>query len=294
MPSKRTLPENSFHIDDMLARILSDTRYSARRDNWLWCFLVSIKVAKYDRHRMGGDMRECMAFSIKDSNINVAKIKKAERDFLIPDNQLSWITESRRQHEWIERKILNSIGDGFDAPPTLRGRDLLIATIDCWDVDKEEKLKYCAELERQWDEQKDIDKKLEWIKESEDRTCRLLSDWLRKHHKERLPFQRFPSCHEDLLLYFDKLEMTNMEKAFCIATVRKLWRQELRREKNGNKKQCNLTLTNKATKRLEKFCKKYELPRNRIIEILLQMEDLKGAYLKSGIQALREQPINSE
>lgn len=78
-----------------------------------------------------------------------------------------------------------------------------------------------------------------------------------------------------------------MERAHCIATIRRLWRQKLRRKDAKGKKQYNFILSDKAIKRLDRFSKDHEISRARVLEILLLMEDEKDLYLKEQIRVLR-------
>ncbi|MGI0737706.1 hypothetical protein ACRCPM_31365, partial [Pseudomonas aeruginosa] len=93
--------------------------------------------------------------------------------------------------------------------------------------------------------------------------------------------------HQRLLQTLDTFTWPPLERAHCIATVRRLWRQKLRRQEAKGRKQYNFILSDKAIKRLDRFSKNLEPSRARILEILLQMEDEKDLYLKEQIRVLR-------
>ncbi|MCY1556671.1 hypothetical protein D9M68_934400 [compost metagenome] len=52
------------------------------------------------------------------------------------------------------------------------------------------------------------------------------------------------------------------------------------------KKQYNFIMSEKAIKRLDKLAEKHDLKRTQVLEILLQMEEEKGAYIPKKLNPL--------
>ncbi|HGP0110167.1 TPA: hypothetical protein ACLESZ_001215, partial [Pseudomonas aeruginosa] len=110
---------------------------------------------------------------------------------------------------------------------------------------------------------------------------------LSKHLSNQVFPNACPESHQSLLQALDTFRWSTIERAHCIATVRRLWRQKIRRKDAKGKKQYNFILSDKAIKRLDRFSKDHEISRARVLEILLQMEDQKDLYLKEQIRVLR-------
>ncbi|HCL4007339.1 hypothetical protein QOT89_27445 [Pseudomonas aeruginosa] len=164
----------------------------------------------------------------------------------------------------------------------------MIATIDCAESPAREKTSFLATLKRAWDEQQPLDQQLDWIKEGDEReACSHVWEWLSKNLSNQVFPNARPESHQRLLQALDTFRWSTIERAHCIATVRRLWRQKIRRKDAKGKKQYNFILSDKAIKRLDRFSKDHEISRARVLEILLQMEDEKDLYLKEQIRVLR-------
>lgn len=287
MVSKRNTSP-SFCVEDRLSKLIGDRPWSARWDNWLWLYLPYIRVARYDwRVVDGASMRDLMADSIERAGVTSRDILEAENRFLVPDDDLHWITDCKRQHEWIKNKITQLSNVHFSIPESFVGRDYVLAMIDCWDVSA--KSFSITNLQRDWIDQLKQDKQLDWIKERDEReACGYIWDWLRRNQIERTFMRIEPVGHQSMLMFLDICGLSNIEKKHCIASARKLWRQDIRRNSDTGKDQLNVTLSKKAIGRLDKFCKKHELSRAKVLEVLLMMEEEKGLYIAERLRILRE------
>lgn len=277
----------AFHVQDRLSKLLGDRPWSSRWDNWLWLYLSQIGVARYDWKVVNGaSMRDVMADSIERDGIGSSAILEAEKRFLLPDSELKWITDCERQHEWIKNKILLQADARFRIPESFIGRAHVLAMIDCWELPF--KSFTMKGIQQDWSEQLRQDKQLDWIKEKDEReACAYIWNWLRKHKLDRTFMRNEPVDHQSMLIFLDASGLTDIEKKHCIAAARKLWRQDIRRNENPGKSQLNVTLTDRAIKRLDKLCKKYEVKRPQILEILLMMEEEKGLYIEERMRVLR-------
>ncbi|MBB4864032.1 hypothetical protein HNP46_002892 [Pseudomonas nitritireducens] len=283
---------SSFKVDDQLSKILGDKNYSRRRDIWLWCFLDGDKISRYDRMKLNfAYMRDDMADAIYDAGVEPGYIHGAQNDLMLPDEQLAWISSEPRQLAWLKVRINSYREYLFNCPPAVTGRDEVIAMVDCLRDPDVSKAGYVQQLKRAWDEQVRKDKILDWIKsenaEGEEEACGQVWSQLNKHHSIHLLIESKPSDLNSLLRVLDGIPATDTEKAFYVSAARKAWGQVKRRRKSDGKSQYNFTLTDRARKRLDALCDKYEIKRPQVIEILLLMEEEKGLYLEERMRILR-------
>lgn len=275
-------------INDKLSKILGDYSRDPRRDNWLWLYLSSIRVAQYNYMVLDKrTMRDTIANTILSANLNPQALLDSARIHLIPKSLLTWITDSERQHEWIKSKLFNMNSHHYQIPHTLDGREHILAIIDT--LDAEFKLGVTEKLKKDWLEQTRKDKQLDWIKEEDEReACTYIWAWMQKNQPFLIEGYSEPLDHQSALAFFDSVHMTELEKKLCITSARRAWRQMIRRSIQNEKKQQNFLLTKRAIERLDELSKKYELPRTQIIEILLMMEHEKELYIEERIRILRK------
>ena len=288
MTQRRRPPTSGFFVEDSLSVLLKEKSLDRRRDIWLWFYLALRDTAVYHPENITpATMRDRIAESIEEFGVTRDQVRGHQNYLLIPEKHFSWISESERQLSWIKRKLTREIVDERINSPTLSERDLLIATIDCAESPPREKTSFLANLKRAWDEQQQLDQQWDWIKERSERdACLHIWEWLSKHLSIQVFPNPRPESHQRLLQALDTFTWSAIERAHCIATVRRLWRQKIRRQEAKGKKQYNFILSDKAIKRLDRFCKDHELSRPRVLEILLQMEGEKDLYLKEQIRVL--------
>ncbi|MFS2122617.1 hypothetical protein ACCC94_01690 [Pseudomonas sp. Pseusp97] len=289
MARRRSPLKPGFFAEDTLSNLLKEKSVDRRRDIWLWFYLALRDTAVYHPENIiPATMRDRMAESIEKFGVTTDLLGGNQNYLLIPEKHFSWISESERQLSWIKRRLPREMADERIYSPALSERELLIATIDCAESPAREKTSFLATLKRAWDEQQQLDHQLDWIKEGDEReACLHVWDWLSKHLSDQVFPNPRPESHQRLLQALDTFTWSTIERAHCIATVRRLWRQKLRRQEAKGKKQYNFILSDKAIKRLDRFSKDNELSRARVLEILLQMEEEKDLYLKEQIRVLR-------
>lgn len=289
MTQRRRPPTSGFFVEDSLSVLLKEKSLDRRRDIWLWFYLALRDTAVYHPENITpATMRDRIAESIEKFGVTRDQVRGHQNYLLIPEKHFSWISESERQLSWIKRRLPREMADERIYSPALSERDQLIASIDCAESPQREKTSLLANLKRAWGEQQQLDEQLDWIKEGDEReACLHVWEWLSKHLSTQVFPNPRPESHQRLLITLDSFTWRAMERAHCITTVRRLWRQKLRRKNAKGKKQYNFILSDKAIKRLDRFSKDHELSRARVLEILLQMEDEKDLYLKEQIRVLR-------
>lgn len=219
-----------------------------------------------------------------------SEIEQQKMLMLLPDKSLEWVTQSKRQHNWICRRIIEK-GNYFpiDLPPNLTGRDLAISTIDIWATNQQSKYTEVLELSSAWTVQEKADQAFQWFYgKDEEKKCELAWRVLDKKFPNLATTNNQFKNHEELLSFIDRNPPSDSDVELFIKSVKSQWSQKKYREKQTGKKQYNFILSDKAIKRLNKLADKYDMKRAQILEILLQMEDEKGIYIPERIKILMD------
>lgn len=209
---------------------------------------------------------------------------------LLPDKNLEWVTQSKRQHDWIYRRIIEKSNYfPIDLPPNLTGRDLAISIIDIWPTNQQSKYTEVLELSSAWTAQEKADRAFQWFYDKdEEKKCELAWRVLGKKFPNITTTNNQFKNHEELLSFIDRNPPGDSDLELFIKIVKNQWSQKKYREKQTGKKQYNFILSDKAIKRLNKLADKYDMKRAQILEILLQMEDEKGIYIPERIKILMD------
>ncbi|WP_350599197.1 hypothetical protein [Pseudomonas sp. 65/3-MNA-CIBAN-0223] len=279
------------HRNDMLARILDDTNQNRRHDIWLWFQLKAQKIL------LGGEinypgMHYSMNEAIFKNPILSEKLKQREIEQLLPEKYISWIKEENRQVIWLRSKIRNDIM--HPPEPGLTGKDSLVASIDLWNININEKGHFLGGLERDWNEHSKGDKQYKWFSDDAQK-CIYAGNLIKKDFpmigfssiklSDYLPIQ----CYEDLLIFFDNCKLHLDEKNAFIEKVKRKWPGKQYRDNMVGKKQYNFILSDQAIARLDKLSDTYELSRAKILDILLKMEDEQNRYIPERIKLLKDE-----
>ncbi|WP_449100306.1 hypothetical protein [Pseudomonas veronii] len=277
----------AIQLDDHLARVLGETKYNNRHDIWLWLHLTSNGVQFPPEEINNPGMRNKMANFISASPQIIEQIKRRRNEQLLPEKNLEWINEGKRQAEWLNTKIPEHIGySGFIPPPGLLGKELLIARIDLWNVDITQKKLVLNELEKRWNEHKKGDNPFKWFKD-EQQKCILAWEWIsRNAFPETLLRQPFDN-YEDLLIFFDQSKLIQDQKILYIEKIKRSWSQQKYREKMTGKQQYNFILSDKAISQLDKIAETNDLKRTQVLELLLQLETEMEARIPERLKRLR-------
>lgn len=90
--------------------------------------------------------------------------------------------------------------------------------------------------------------------------------------------------HEDTLIFFDRENLTPDQKELYIGKIKKKWSQKKYRDQLKGKAQYNFVLSDKSAKILNTLSKRYEISRARVIELLLEMEEIKNDHIEEKIR----------
>jgi hypothetical protein len=291
MTQRRRPPTSSFTIDKPPSSPLGRAPNERREDIWLWFYLALRGKALYRSEAMNPrTMSEQMAESIKSFRLSLEEIAIDQSRQMVSEEHITWISDCKRQLAWIQHRLNRDkrIRTTDIYSSALTEREMLVAKIDCSGSAPKVKESFVIGLKQDWHEQMVFDSQLNWVQETNEAgACRHVVEWMRKHQPDQEFPETVPKTLQELLIASDAWTWSDVERKYCISTARRLWRQALRRKKAKGKKQYNFVLSDKAVKRLDRFCKAHELSRARVLEILLQMEEEKDLYLKEQIRVLR-------
>ncbi|MBK5549085.1 hypothetical protein JFU49_02125 [Pseudomonas sp. TH03] len=273
-----------------LHKVLSETTIDNRFITWLWLYFKNLHPqldpGEFQSHGMNERMVEFISrYPNLKQEIEVTKIR-----LLLPNERLHWITNDERQNKWLINFLSWKIGPNqVNLLHTLSGRNLVLAMIDTWNIDPNQKLNEISLIETSWNQHKHTDNIFRWfIGPDENQKYTLAWELIsKKNHPHTLNKEPFKS-HQELLIFFDQTNFHLAEKTLLIDAIKKRWSQNKYRQKMIEKKQYNFILSNKSIARLDNLADKYDLKRVEILEILLEMEDKKGVYIQAKLNPLAE------
>lgn len=183
----------------------------------------------------------------------------------------------------IEKNEFNYTG----IPDNLTGRDLTIAAIDIWQIDKTKKSEIINQMRSEWETHTESDHLFKWFDDPDEKE-KLNTAWeITKDKYSFLVFhQNQPQERDDFIILLDSILITTPEKILLMNSIKKRWSQNKYRAKNTGKKQYNFILSDKTIKRLDKLADKHDLKRTQVLDILLKMEEEKGIYIQERLKQL--------
>ena len=262
---------------------LLGTWVNNRQAIWLWLGLYVHE--KFDLNVdscNGATMRDVVAQTLRGAPDIASDIPAKKDRYLLPEEQLAWITSSQRQLQWLTPKI-DDLTDRIlpRGLVHLQGRDRLVATLDIWQVDLEMKHRAVERLHDHWRRHKAMDNQLEWFSDPKESTKRCLCAWEWLQKKYLRPFSRqIPiSNYQELLTFFDQEDMGSNERIAIIKGIRQLWSKKQFNERSADKKQVNVMLSKTVIAQLDALAETHGLKRAQVIESLVRMEVDAGVYL---------------
>jgi len=270
------------HDPDRLEINLGKT--SARQAIWLWLYLNEYIGANFEADTCDGlTMRDTLASFIDSrSSPSTEEITRAMDRFLVPDESLKWIAGDERQARWLSPRVIEMTRlPSLVNPPRLPARSRLIGTIDLWDVDLAEKITALKDLSRAWENHRSQDSQFKWFEDKKEgaERCRFAWEWIQKDknlHQPGLP--RFEN-HTDLLMFFDPLDLRELERKSIAKSIRQRWGRKDYLEKLGDRKQYNFILSSKIIEMLDALANANGMKRPQVLEILVKAEARQGVYL---------------
>jgi len=230
---------------------------------------------------------------------------------LLPNEKLNWIFKDERQVEWLNSYISRNLDFlGFQFPPELIGRALVIAKLDFWDGSLQTKVSFVDCMQWAWNEYTKKDNIFDWFKDHDSR-CRFAWDWLLEKKGKVMDGRRQIVNYKGLLMFYDSLgwlEADNVQRKFVplengrmraqhewttqhkekielgwllvgnaqkeldVANIRKKWNQQQRRKKReaAGETQINFEISVKTVAELDRLAKMYDVSRTKIIETLVR------------------------
>lgn len=257
--------------NDALEKALSGINLNDRKKIWLWFFLrKTIKNCKLGDIQSIG-MRERMTEAINNNEGLAEEINEKISHFLIPEKDLYWITDNKRQHQFVMNEIAQKYGNITFAIEGLNFKEMTIARIDTLNIDQRVKLSMVNNLRIEWEKKSQSDPLFEWFK-SANETSKLNAGWeiAKKRHPTYCfsvdPFKDI----DEMLSFFDATWFSYPDKELFVLSVKKRWNQQEYRKKTKDKKQCNFILTKDTINKLEQLAKRHHLRKAEVIEHLVR------------------------
>ncbi|KAA6171594.1 hypothetical protein F3K50_17180 [Pseudomonas marginalis] len=273
---------------DELGQLLKDPHKKSRHDIWLWLYLDNHNARFPPASCNGLTMRDEIAKFLKHKPAVLKKIASKKDEALVPDAHLEWIGEGARQYRWLLGKIEDITGasPSWGQPHSLvhlTGRNHLIAMLDLWSVDLENKADQIERLRNQWLRHKAKDSDFEWFKDKKEglQRCRCAREWLEKNPINILKSQPPISNYEELLMYFDELGPGHNEKKAIIEKIKKRWHRKQFNVREADKKQVNVMLSKTVIILLDELAKKHNLKRGKVLEQLIEMESSQSRIVRA-------------
>ncbi|SEL11210.1 Ribbon-helix-helix protein, copG family [Atopomonas hussainii] len=220
-------------------------------------------------------MRDELARRLKQHYFSASDIRKAQDTHLVNEKNLKWITDDKRQLQWLEPHIVNFTN--YPNQPDLTNlskRELLIARVDVLDVSLERKCSELLLLKNEWNKWTEEDGIYDWFKDKKEGEQRLACarHWIEKQPIEWRGFQKASnlSTLEDLIIFFDHKCGNWFERKAAISEIRKRWNKKNFDAKNKHKRQINVMLTTDAIGQLDQLCRESNSSRAKIIEELIR------------------------
>src|SRR3989344_1652669 len=256
---------------------------SHRQAIWIWLGLYVHENFDLDGNSCGGaTMRDVVAQALEGAPDIASDIRAKKDRYLLPEELLTWITSSQRQLQWLTPKVDNLTDRILPRGLVhLQGRDRLVAALDTWQVDLEEKQRKVERLHDHWRRHIAMDSQLEWFSDKKEGTKRCLCAWEWLQKKYLTPFTRqIPiSNYQELLTFFDQEDIGPNERIAIIKSIRQLWSKKQFNDRSTDKKQVNVLLSKAVIAQLDALVEAHGLKRAQSIENLVRMEADAGVYL---------------
>ncbi|HFH4605115.1 TPA: hypothetical protein ACP31I_001740 [Pseudomonas aeruginosa] len=274
--------------NDKLQKTFNSFNADSRFATWLWILMKYNYPDIFLGEFRGPDMRNLMAETIINQPGLKQTIENQNRTDFLPEQSLQWITNKKRQNAFLMKKLIEKNGFNYTCvPDNLTGRDLTIAAIDIWQIDKTKKSEIINQIRSEWEIHTESDHLFKWFDDPDEKE-KLNTAWeITKDKYSFLVFhQNQPQERDDFIILLDSILITTSEKILLMNSIKKRWSQNKYRAKNTGKKQYNFILSDKTIKRLDKLADKHDLKRTQVLDILLKMEEEKGIYIQERLKQL--------
>ncbi|QEU05027.1 hypothetical protein [Pseudomonas oryzihabitans] len=268
---------------DPLSHLLLNTEINNRQAIWLWLGLFVYEEFDFDQDTCNGaTMREVIADALREAPDIASDISRKKDKYLLPEEQIKWITNHPRQIQWLTAKIDATAHKVLPRGlPRLQGRERIIATLDIWQVELYKKQREVKNLNELWRRHIANDSQLDWFNDKKEGTKRCLCawEWIQKKYLSPLSMQLPIGDYQELLMFFDKEDFKPLERTAIIKSIKNLWYKKQFNERASEKKQVNILLSKATISQLDLLASKHDLKRAQIIENLIKEEASAGLYL---------------
>lgn len=269
-----------------LAERLGIPKISRRQQIWLWLWLNSGNRVAADalppfESCGGGTMPEAILNTLDMTpGIRSAKIKEAMDAHLLPEEQLTWITEDARQLSWLLRRLRGEFDYLSREIVHLTAQEGLIARLDLSDDALAEKQRLMANLHQDWRAQVARDSDFDWFlnKKEEVERCKCAWEWLEKRHLHPRHFRQRFDTYQGLLLFFDQENLSRAEQQDIIRKIKRQWSNHQRDVRHSDCKQVNVMLPIATISKLDHLVKEHGMSRAKIVAKLIDDEAETGVY----------------
>ncbi|MCX5510763.1 hypothetical protein [Pseudomonas sp. BJa3] len=278
----------SVRHNDKLQKTFNSLNADSRFATWLWFIIKYNRPDIFLGEFRSSDMRNLMAEAIINQPGLTQTIENQNRADLLPEQSLQWITNNKRQNAFLIKKLAEISETNYTGgPDNLTGRELTIAAIDTWQIDKIQKSAIVNQIRSEWETHTESDHLFKWFNGPDEKE-KLKTAW--EITKDKYSFLAFhqsqPQEIDDLITLLDPQLITTPEKILLINSIKKRWSQNTYRAKMTGKKQYNFILSDKSIKRLDKLADKHDLKRTQVLDILLKMKEEKGIYIQERLKQL--------
>lgn len=199
---------------------------------------------------------------------------KREQSFL-KDEDLEWIKDSQRQFAWLmnkEQMALRVLPLGGQA--YLNSRDYYICIIDAVTASLEQKYTHIQSLKFEWEKLLADSSYLNWFSGPEElERCQFAWEILPKIKGMTVwMLPKIFSSAIEVQIYFDGLNVVNVEKKSFVDSIRRSWNQKKYREKQEKKnvKQYNFVFAGDTNRNLDKIANQLGVSRTAVLEQLIK------------------------
>lgn len=274
---------------EQLAERIGLRKTTRRQEIWLWLHLYYERIGELLPKSCGGlsmqgDILDTLS---RATYLRSDEIKTEIDQQLVPDEQLSWITEDERQLSWLRRHLPREVQDLPWRLVHLTDREHLIARLDIWDADPAykadlaDKADLIKNLHQDWNRHTARDSDFDWFRErkTEAERCKCAWEWLEKkylhptHRRERI------DSYQTLLMFFDREDLTREKQQDMVKKIKQRWNRQQLDVRNPESKQVNVMLTAETINQLDRLAKQHGLSRVKVVAKLIDKESDQGLYL---------------
>ncbi len=276
--------------NDELQKELRGVIADNRMGIWLWFFMKNNHPQEPVGEIKSPGMRDRIANTIKNKPGLASHIEALSATRLIPERNLEWIKDEKRQNAFILKKLDQAAGLSYTGNPgKLTNKELSIAAFDLFHTSHSEKLLLAHRIKSEWELNSCTDHIFKWLDKG-DTEQKLETAWEIINNKHPYLLNQYYQSRgkDDLLIAFDTSTLTPPEKTLIMDSIKKRWSQNNYRSKQNGKNQYNFILSDRAINRLDNLAKKHEIKRTDVLEILLKMEEENGNYIVKHLNRLSD------